>query len=398
MELRDYLLALRRYWMTWVGVTLAGLGVAVGVVSMTPPSYQATAQVFVASLGEGTSGSQFVNQRVTSYPDVARSSAVLQPVLGDLDLAESVASLRSRVEASNPAETSQIDITVTDADATRAAEVANAVARQFVTVVEQLERPGIGASPVALTVTDPATVPSTPISPIPRLLLPLGLAVGFALGVAAAVVRSRLDTRLYTEDDVRTAWGGTDEQLTVHAPTSGRRRSRRGIRPATQLARQLEPLAEDRTVRVVVLSPSRGREAAARRLADDVTRELAGWDVSVQVVTQPADAPGGAPRPGVQLSVGTPLAPLREWRRIGREHDGVVLVVETGRVDRAELREMRSVLSAAGLHPMAVVVTPHRRAARPGAGTAPRPPAPVPAAPAPALHSSTPPPVPAGSR
>src|SRR5688572_21528063 len=117
MELRDYLLALRRYWTTWLGVTGAALLVALGVVLISPPSYQATAQVFVASLGEGTSGSQFVNQRVTSYPDVARSSAVLGPVIEDLDLAESVADLRARVSASNPAETSQIDIAVTDADA-----------------------------------------------------------------------------------------------------------------------------------------------------------------------------------------------------------------------------------------------------------------------------------------
>jgi len=114
MELRDYLLALRRYWTTWVGVTVAALAVATGVVLITLPTYQATAQVFVASLGEGTSGSQFVNQRVTSYPEVARSNAVLEPVIRDLDLTESVADLRTRIAASNPAETSQIDIAVSD--------------------------------------------------------------------------------------------------------------------------------------------------------------------------------------------------------------------------------------------------------------------------------------------
>ena len=363
MELRDYLLALRRYWPTWIGVTVAALLVALGVVLISPPSYQATAQVFVASLGEGTSGSQFVNQRVTSYPDVARSSSVLGPVIDDLGLGESVAALRSRVSASNPADTSQIDIAVTDADAERAAEVANAVAEQFGTVVEQLERPGTGETPVELTVTDPATVPTSPVAPAPGLLLPLGLLVGLALGVAAAVVRSRVDTRLYTGDDVRSAWGRDGSELTVHAPSADRRRNPLAGRPVTLLARQLEPLAEDRPVQVVVLSPSLDGEPAARRLVDELRGELAGWGVPVEVAAAVATAPARGDRPGVQLAVGTPEASLREWRRIAREHDGVVLTVEPGRVDRAELQEIRSILGAAGIEPLAVVVSSRRRAA-----------------------------------
>ena len=349
MELRDYLLALRRYWTTWVGVTVAALLVALGVVLISPPSYQATAQVFVASLGEGTSGSQFVNQRVTSYPDVARSSAVLGPVIEDLGLTESVADLRARVTASNPAETSQIDIAVTDTDAERAAQVSNAVAEQFGAVVELLERPGTGKAPVELTVTDPATVPTSPVSPAPGLLLPLGLLVGLALGVAAAVVRSRLDTRLYTADDVRAAWGTDGQALTVHAPAADRRRNPLAGRPVTLLARELEPLAEERAVRVVVLSPSVDGEAAARRLVDEVRAELAGWDVPVDVAPTATTAPADNDRPGVQLAVGSPQASLKEWRRIGREQDCVVLAVESGQVDRAVLREFCLVLWSAGM-------------------------------------------------
>ncbi len=140
MELRDYGVALRRHWRAGVGVALACLLAAVVVVLATPATYRATAQVFVASTGEGTSGSQFVNQRVTSYPDVARSRAVLDPVIRSLGLDESFADLRERVEATNPLETSQIDIAVTGRDAAEAARVADAVAEEFGTVVEQLER------------------------------------------------------------------------------------------------------------------------------------------------------------------------------------------------------------------------------------------------------------------
>src|SRR3712207_8131040 len=106
MELRDYGTALRRHWRTGVGVALACLLAAVVVVLATPITYRATAQVFVASTGEGTSGAQLVNQRVPSYPDVARSRALLDPVVDDLGLAESFADLRARDEATHPLETS----------------------------------------------------------------------------------------------------------------------------------------------------------------------------------------------------------------------------------------------------------------------------------------------------
>ena len=68
MELRDYGVALRRHWGIGVSVALACLLAAVVVVLATPATYRATAQVFVASTGEGTSGSQFVNQASPATP------------------------------------------------------------------------------------------------------------------------------------------------------------------------------------------------------------------------------------------------------------------------------------------------------------------------------------------
>jgi capsular polysaccharide biosynthesis protein len=360
MELRDYGTALRRYWTTCVGLTVAGVLAALAVVLASTPTYQATAQVFVASTnGEGTSGAQFVNQRVTSYPDVARSRTVLGSVIDGLGIQDSLADLRARVSAVNPPDTSQIDISVSDEDPVLAASVANAVAEEFGTVVERLEQPGDGEAPVDLTVTDPATVPATPVFPDPVLLLLLGLVVGLALGTAAAVVRSRLDSRLYTDDDVRGAWGADAEDLTIHSATG--RRGRHG-RPATQLARQIEPLAEHRLVRVVAVSTA-DDGAAAHAVVEDVSAELAAWDVPVSSVADPRviGAEDGPRAAGVRFMVSAPEAPLREWRRIAEESDAVVLVLESGRIDRAGLQEIRSVVVAAGIRLLAVVIRPRSR-------------------------------------
>jgi capsular polysaccharide biosynthesis protein len=363
MELRDYGTALRRYWTTWVGLALAGVLVALTVVLVSTPTYQATAQVFVASTGgEGTSGAQFVNQRVTTYPDVARSRTVLGSVTEELGIQESFADLRARVAAVNPPDTSQIDISVSDEDPEEAAAIADAVAQEFGLAVELLERTRDGESPVDLTVTNPATVPTSPVFPQPGLLLLLGLVVGLALGAAAAVVRSRTDTRLHTGDDVRAAWGAGAEDLPVHAPPAGRRG--RG-RPATLLARRLEPLAERQPLRVVAVTAAPGDEAAARSVINEVAAELTAWGVSATSGRPvPGIRAGDTGGTGVRLAVSAPPGPLREWRRLAVEHDGVVLVVRAGRIDGAHLREIRTVLTAADVRLLAVVLVPRRRSAR----------------------------------
>ena len=363
MELRDYGTALRRYWTTWIGLTVAGVLVALAVVLVSTPTYQATAQVFVASTGgEGTSGAQFVDQRVTTYPDVARSRTVLGSVIEELGIEESFADLRARVAAVNPPDTSQIDISVSDEDPEEATAIADAVAQEFGLAVERLERTRDGESPVDLTVTDPATVPTSPVFPQPVPVLLLGLLVGLALGAAAAVVRSRTDARLYTEDDVRSAWGAGAEDLPVSAPSTGRRG--RG-RPATLLARRLEPLAERQLLRVVAVTAAPDDEAAARCLVDGVAAELTAWGLSAMsgrpVQGIRVDAAGST---GVRLAVSPAPGPLRGWRRLAVEHDGIVLVLRAGRIDGATLREIRTVLTAADVRLLAVVLVPRRRAAR----------------------------------
>ncbi len=381
MELRDYGMALRRHWRTGVGVALACLLAAVVVVLATPVTYRATAQVFVASTGEGTSGAQFVNQRVASYPEVARSRAVLDPVIDDLGLDESFADLRAHVEASNPLETSQIDIAVTGRDAAEAARVADAVAEEFGTVVEQLERPAGGTSPVDLTLTNPATVPTTPAAPQTGLLLALGLVVGLALGAAAAVVRSRLDSGLHSAVDVRATGRGADDVRVLARPAGRARRSVLAGDPVAVLARRVEALAEDRPVSVALVSPSPDR--APWSLAGDLALRLRAAGLPTAVADLGGDAADDGPA-RVRLSVVSPLLALHDWRRLAATTD-VVVAVAPGRAQRADLAELGTILSGAGVRPLALVVTRLRRG---GAdpqpvtrleGTPARPATPVPA-------------------
>ncbi|RBY95124.1 hypothetical protein DQ237_15615 [Blastococcus sp. TF02-8] len=358
MEFSEYLAAIRRYWTTVVGVLALCVALAALALPLTPRTYEATAQVFVSASPSIPNSAQYVNQRVKSYPDVVLSAPVLRPVIEDLDLTESFTSLRARVRAEVPADTSQLRITVSGRDAEAATEIANAVAEQVTVVIPELEESRSGDRPVKLTLSDPATPPTSPVSPVPLFVLGLGVLVGLFLGLAAAVLRSRLDTTLYEEAGVRAAWGaGVVPDLLV----ADRRGSRAGASSSVvrALARRIELLDRHRPVCVVLVTPAPDRSSFVTRAADQVVAALRGHGVRA-VVERPDSVPGEAPE-GITLLCVEPTAPAAFWRRIAERCDGVVVVVPEGATDRSDLRELRVLLEATGATPLAVALLPHDR-------------------------------------
>lgn len=365
MELKDYATALRRHWRTWLCLSLAGTLLALLALTESPRVYQATAQVFVSSRTDDTMSAQFVNARVKSYPDVAVSAAVLKAVRQQLGLQESLQSLQSRVSASNPVDTSEVDIVANSSDPQEAASIANAVAEQFTVVLAQLERPASGALPVAATVTDPAAVPSAPVSPNALYTVALGLACGLLLGVAVAIGRSRTDTALYTDADVRAAWGRDDVPEVFQSLRRPRRAPLTG-RPAGPIARRLESLADDRPVEVCFVSILPWDRRTAVDVAEDVAEQLTAHGVPNTVAEPAVQVPGAALAApgGVRIHVGDPVASVSAWRQVAADTRGVILIVPSGTVAATEIREMRNLFEAARIDLLAMVVVPRRRRRR----------------------------------
>ena len=209
MDLRDYARVLRKRWVSIVLLTILGIGAAALLTYVTPKSYTATTQSFVAISNSGSSssdilsGATFAQQRVKSYTQIVDSPEVLQPVIDQLHLNTTVQALATRVSASSPLDTVLIEVQVKDGQAHQAADIANATSRQLGTVVENLETPaGATSSPVKVTLTNPAVAPAGPSSPRPVLNLALGALIGLALGLAYAFIRESFDTTVKSIDDV----------------------------------------------------------------------------------------------------------------------------------------------------------------------------------------------------
>jgi capsular exopolysaccharide synthesis family protein len=207
LDLRSALAAIRtRWWLLVAGLVIGGL-IALVVSLTTVPQYSAHTQLFVSTTNsdnatDALQGSQFSQQRVSSYAKLLSGEVLAAQVVDALRLDMTPAELAGEVSATPVLDTVLIDVTVTDASPQRAQEIAQEIGERFPDLVSKLERPGSpSTSPVAVTVTQPADRPTAPSAPQTDRNILLGLLVGLVVGVVVAVARAALDRSLRDPDE-----------------------------------------------------------------------------------------------------------------------------------------------------------------------------------------------------
>jgi capsular exopolysaccharide synthesis family protein len=206
MKFNDYLRVLRKRWKWLAASMVLGVLAALALTMTATPIYKATAEIFVApgevsTTGELAQGSTFAQNRVKSYVQLIDSDLVLGPIADRFDTTSG--SLSGKVTATVPTDTVLIDISVTDPDPQRAADIATAIAKSFPKIATSIEPDRADGSPaVAVTVVQDAAVPGMPISPKLETNLALGLLAGTVIGLLLMAVREMTDTRLKSERDV----------------------------------------------------------------------------------------------------------------------------------------------------------------------------------------------------
>lgn len=285
MDLRQYLGVLRERWKFVIACVLVAVLAAGSYTASQKPLYSASTQLFVSVSGDTTrdassayQGGLFGAERVKSYADIVSSQPVVQRVKDELHLPDPVGALQGEIAATAPLDTVLLDVTVTDASPVRAAAIASSVGREFAARVNELETPqGEKVSPVKVSIAQPPSVPSAPVSPRTKLNLALGLLVGLAVGIGGAVLRSALDTRIRDQETVSAildgpVLGGFRDESAVREhpllvdsdPFSHRAESFR------QLRTNIRFLAVDTRVRSLVVTsslPAEGKTTVSTNLA-----------------------------------------------------------------------------------------------------------------------------------
>ena len=136
MDLRDYLRVFHKNWILIALCALLGVAVAAVFSLMATPKYKAETELYVsvragdsAATTDLVQGTSFARQAVTSYVSVVDSASVLDRVIDELKLDTTPSALAAKISAESPLNTVLIDITVTDDDPKRAADIANSVGK-----------------------------------------------------------------------------------------------------------------------------------------------------------------------------------------------------------------------------------------------------------------------------
>jgi capsular exopolysaccharide synthesis family protein len=209
MEPSEYVAVLRKHWVVIVVVAVLGFAGGFAYSKTLPPSYRATASVYVSlpqgeSVSELVQGSTYAGNTVPSLANLARQPVVLNPVIDQLELSTTATSLAKSVTVESPLNTTVLEIAAVSGNAQRSADIANAVAEQLPKTVTALGGWSADTRPaIQIRTVGAAVPPSYAFSPNTKLNAATGGALGAVLAVVFVLARSVLDTRVRSIKDVR---------------------------------------------------------------------------------------------------------------------------------------------------------------------------------------------------
>ena len=140
MTIADLLQIIRKHLASAIISFVAVFAAVAAVAFIMPPKYTATAEVFATYAGQSgetqttndmSSGANYLNTQIKTYPELVKTEAVLQPVIKDLGLDMTTTDLAGVVTAANPTNTFMVDISAEVGDPQQAADIANSVAKNL---------------------------------------------------------------------------------------------------------------------------------------------------------------------------------------------------------------------------------------------------------------------------
>jgi polysaccharide biosynthesis transport protein len=222
-SLMELLAIVRSKFLILIVWGLLGAAAAGGINLLLPVVYEANARILIAAPywndstaladpnigggGQKAYGDEFTQQRMASYVRLVTTPMVADAVAKKLQNGESGEDLAKKLSGHIIPDTVVIQVRAQDSSPVRAATIADAAAQRTVDVIKVLERPPYTTvSPIQPVVTEPASVPTRPLSPRTMLNVLSGAIVGFLLGLTyvaayAGARESRLLRRFRGDGD-----------------------------------------------------------------------------------------------------------------------------------------------------------------------------------------------------
>lgn len=198
LELFHYLK--KRLWIIAAAVgACALLGLVVSTMFMTP-MYTASTRVYVLNQANDNnvaySDFQVSSQLLNDYKVLITGQNVTREVVTELGLNMTPGQLTEKIKVTAPDNTRVLQISVTDADPQRAADIANAVREVAALQLQKI------MDVDAVNLVYEAEVPTTKSSPSVKRNVMLAIAAGLVVSVGVLAIVFICDDRIRTEEDV----------------------------------------------------------------------------------------------------------------------------------------------------------------------------------------------------
>jgi capsular exopolysaccharide synthesis family protein len=284
MDLHQYLQAVRRFWPVILLPALVFGAYGLYSASNVVTQHRASVTFFIGTSGDDTAsgavqGDEFAQRRVNSYIALATTDRLATMVAESPGIDLEPAQVKRMLGATGDLDTVLLTTRVTSTDPELARQVAEAVATEFVVLVDEVETSGDSPASVSLEVVSGPSVSEVPTRG--KLTTVVLTMVGLLIGLGLAVLLELRDNAVRTEEQLRALDPGP---LLGRIPFDRRVRTiplivdadHRSVMAESfrQLRTNLEFIDIEHPVKVLVVTssvPEEGKSVVASNLAVSLT-------------------------------------------------------------------------------------------------------------------------------
>ncbi|MGE1101279.1 YveK family protein [Peribacillus simplex] len=203
ISIKDIFKTLKKRWKLIMLLTLIAALIS-GTVSyfLITPVYQSSTQILV---NQKKSENQLDYNQIQSnidmintYSVIIKSPAILEKVIDQLELEESVDQLSQKITINSQENSQVFSLTVQDSNPSQAVEIANTVSETFQKEIKDI----MNVDNVSVLAKAEIKENPTPVKPNPLLNIAIAIVVGLIAGIGLAFLLEYMDNTIKDEDDI----------------------------------------------------------------------------------------------------------------------------------------------------------------------------------------------------
>lgn len=209
LSLKEIIKIIRKRLLLIIILTAISIGISVGIsFYVLTPIYEAQTQILVNQKSNpeeaySWNSTEIDLRLINTYNVIITSPVILTPVIEKLDLDVTPEQLTNQISISNESNSKVVNISVLDANPSKAVEISNTVAEVFKDQIPKL----MSVDNISILSAAKLRDNPSPVKPNKMLNIAIAGVIGLMVGIGLAFLLELLDTKVNDEQDVEDILG-----------------------------------------------------------------------------------------------------------------------------------------------------------------------------------------------